>query len=532
MHHVDMMRYAATQAEMSGSTDRALDYIRLGHRRGRSRRRSDHRRTVARTLRPVPLDALAIVDRHPRTLPRGRASRAGRAERGAGEGARHPRPAVDARGRATTRRSRCVSRRSRSRRRSVSPSSRVTRTTPSGRSLGGIGRMDEGLAELHRARELALETESWADVARAAVNEGGALQTMARDEEALAISLEGAEIARAHGLDRAFGAFLRLNAVESLRTLGRWDEADEQLQEVESVDPLGIDAWRLAEQRCLLAVGRAQFETARAEAARMEQLIGHAGAVARPPRDRARAHRDRGMERRRGRRVASRRSRPCASRSTISGCAPTSASRSSSTGSRPGRRSRRARASPKLAPRTWTHVRELGGQLDDGVATDRWGGGHPGALDALRCHIAAEIARAARSDDGRAGSRSPRCGRATACAHARRTRASARPRRSSATTTATPRRRALAMRTRLRPTSAGSVYATRSQAWRAGRASIWARSPARWPRPPIGTVSRPASSTSSRSWPRVARIARSPTRSSSRRRRRVCTCRTSWPSSG
>ena len=46
------------------------------------------------------------------------------------------------------------------------------------------------------------------------------------------------------------------------------------------------------------------------------------------------------------------------------------------------------------------HVRELGGQLDDAVATDRWGGGHPGALDALRCHIAAETARAARSDDG------------------------------------------------------------------------------------------------------------------------------------
>jgi hypothetical protein len=93
--------------------------------------------------------------------------------------------------------------------------------------LGGIGRMDDGLAELHRAREIALETESWDDVARAAVNEGGALQTMARDEDALAISLEGAEIARAHGLDRAYGSFLRLNAGDALRALGRWDEADE-----------------------------------------------------------------------------------------------------------------------------------------------------------------------------------------------------------------------------------------------------------------------------------------------------------------
>ena len=35
-----------------------------------------------------------------------------------------------------------------------------------GSSLGSMGRADEGLACLHRARELAIQTQSWADVAR------------------------------------------------------------------------------------------------------------------------------------------------------------------------------------------------------------------------------------------------------------------------------------------------------------------------------------------------------------------------------
>jgi DNA-binding CsgD family transcriptional regulator len=45
-------------------------------------------------------------------------------------------------------------------------------------------------------------------------------------------------------------------------------------------------------------------------------------------------------------------------------------------------------------------VKALGAQLDIALETDRWGGGSPGALTALRAHIAAEIARADSADDG------------------------------------------------------------------------------------------------------------------------------------
>ncbi len=278
MRHIEMVRYAATQAEMSGSTDRALDYIRaaiaevdpvddpvtaglLHERFGRylwmlSRSWSDileHCREAVRLVpaEPSPARARVLATLGQQLMLAARSDEAISVCHQAIAVAREVgEPVIEGHARNSL-----------------------------GATLGGIGKVDEGLTELHRARELALETESWEDVARAAVNEGSALQTMARHEEALAISLEGAEIARAHGLDRACGAFLRLNAAEALRVLGRWEDADEQLREVEGTDPIGIDARRLAEQLCLLAVGRAQFETARAEAARMEQLIGSAGAV-------------------------------------------------------------------------------------------------------------------------------------------------------------------------------------------------------------------------------------------------------------
>ena len=92
----------------------------------------------------------------------------------------------------------------------------------------------------------------------------------------MAISLAGAETARAHGLDRSTGLFLRLNASESLRKLGRWDESEEQVREVEGLAPIGIDAWRLAEEQCFLAIGHGDFETARTQAGRIEQLLGSA----------------------------------------------------------------------------------------------------------------------------------------------------------------------------------------------------------------------------------------------------------------
>ena len=398
MRHVDMLRYAATQAEMSGSTDRALDYIRsavaeidpaqdsivaglLHERFGRylwmlSRSWTDILEHCREAVRLVPAEPSAARAKVLATLGQ-QLMLAGREDEAISvcEQAIAVAREVD------------------------EPVIEGHAHNSLGSTLAGIGRVDEGLAELHCARELALATESWVDVARAAVNEGGALQVLARDEEALAISLEGAEIARAHGLDRAFGSFLRLNAGEALRILGRWDEADEQLREVEGADPLGIDAWRLAEQKCLLAVGRAQFDTARAEAARMEELIGPVGAV----RDNLTVEGAHiaiaawsGDEAGALERAVEAMRKPVEDLRLCSDVSIEVILDGLAAGASAASRTRE----PEARAFSLDQVRELGRQLDDAVATNRWGGGRPGALPALDAHIACEVARAEGFDNG------------------------------------------------------------------------------------------------------------------------------------
>ncbi|MCU1428209.1 MAG: hypothetical protein JWL83_2209 [Actinomycetia bacterium] len=136
-----------------------------------------------------------------------------------------------------------------------------------GTSLSHLGEVESGLAQLHDSREIAHETRSWGDLARTAVNEGGALQGAGRHEEAVVVSLAGADEARRHGLDRSIGSFLRLNAAGSMWRLGRWDEMEEQLREVEAIGPVGVDVRRSCEEWAALHIGRGRFDEATREIA-------------------------------------------------------------------------------------------------------------------------------------------------------------------------------------------------------------------------------------------------------------------------
>ena len=143
-----------------------------------------------------------------------------------------------------------------------------------GSALVSMGDPDAGLAQLHRARALAERTRSWVDVARAAVNEGGALQSLARYDDALQISMTGALMTRERGIERYFGGLLRLNACETLWITGRWDEMEEQLREVDALQPIGIDAERVAEMWAQLYIGRGDFDTAREYIERGKTPVG------------------------------------------------------------------------------------------------------------------------------------------------------------------------------------------------------------------------------------------------------------------
>jgi DNA-binding CsgD family transcriptional regulator/tetratricopeptide (TPR) repeat protein len=267
-----------------------------------------------------------------------------------------------------------------------------------GSTLTGIGRLEEGLAELNRSRELALETCSWYDVARAATNEGAALQTMARDEDALAIWMEGAEVARAHGLDRACGLFLRLNAVEALLRLGRWADADVELGEVRAANPEGIDEWRLAELEALLAAGRGQLDLARDRAGELRRLLEGTDAgdnlavdhlqivIAAWSGDLSGALAGAQNALRKTVKV----SRLCNDVSLdviLDGLAA-------------GASAVLRASEPDAREIELQQLEEVARALDEAIAGERWGGAQPGAIDALNAHIAAESARGSGTDDG------------------------------------------------------------------------------------------------------------------------------------
>jgi DNA-binding CsgD family transcriptional regulator/tetratricopeptide (TPR) repeat protein len=268
-----------------------------------------------------------------------------------------------------------------------------------GSTLTGIGRMDEGLAELARSRELALATGSWADVARAATNEGSALQTLSREEEALAIWLEGADLARAHGLDRACGVFLRLNASETLRRLGRWADADVQLGEVRAANPQGMDEWRLAEEECLLAIGRGQFDIARDRAALLERLISAEGTASNIL---ALEHAYIALAASSGDEHGALQQAEDALRLQVQGTRLCSDVRLDVIvdGLAAGASAVLHSSDAGIRDADLRRVREVGQALDDAVASDRWGGALPGTLDALHAQVDAELARATGTDTG------------------------------------------------------------------------------------------------------------------------------------
>jgi ATP/maltotriose-dependent transcriptional regulator MalT len=141
-----------------------------------------------------------------------------------------------------------------------------------GTVLAHLGDVEDGLVQLHAARDLARELRAWGDLARAAINESGVLQADGQHDAAIDIAIPGADEARRHGLDRSYGAFLRLNGVGSLFALGRWPEAEEQLREIDAVDPVGVDAKRVCEEWAALHIARGEFDLADAAIAHDRSL--------------------------------------------------------------------------------------------------------------------------------------------------------------------------------------------------------------------------------------------------------------------
>ena len=223
MRHVDALRYAA-HAGGDGGQHRPRARLRPRRRRGgRRRRRSGDRRSGARAVGPLPLDARRRVRRDPAstaTRPCGSCPTRRRpararvlATRGPAAHARRAQPRRSRRGVRGGDRGRAG--------RSATRSSKGTRATRSGSALVAMGDPDEGLAQLHR-RACARGAHAIVGRRRARGGERGRCAPVARALRRSAADLAGRRgcMARERGLERYFGAFLRLNACETLWIAG------------------------------------------------------------------------------------------------------------------------------------------------------------------------------------------------------------------------------------------------------------------------------------------------------------------------
>ncbi|WP_460580403.1 helix-turn-helix transcriptional regulator [Humibacter ginsengisoli] len=104
-----------------------------------------------------------------------------------------------------------------------------------GVSLVGLGRIEDGLADLERAGELAATRDG--AMLRYRVNSSDVMHLIGRYADAVEIGNAGVERARQLGVQRTSGVMLASNTVEPLTALGRWEEATALLDPALALNP-------------------------------------------------------------------------------------------------------------------------------------------------------------------------------------------------------------------------------------------------------------------------------------------------------
>lgn len=128
------------------------------------------------------------------------------------------------------------------------------------------GSFDEGVAHCEQA---VAEPVAPHRRALAVAYHAIALLTAGRPAEVVDVALDGAALARRAGFETSFGAFLSGFAAHALIRLGRWDEADVVLAEMEGVDAVMVGAIQVDSAAALVAARRGEHDRADALLARL-----------------------------------------------------------------------------------------------------------------------------------------------------------------------------------------------------------------------------------------------------------------------
>jgi DNA-binding CsgD family transcriptional regulator/tetratricopeptide (TPR) repeat protein len=136
-----------------------------------------------------------------------------------------------------------------------------------GLAFSHLGRHEEAVAELRRARDVAASCGDVTGLTRTCVNLSMELWAYGHHEDAITVATAGVHAARRAGLSRSSGMYAITNLASSLLATGRWDTAEQVLSEALEEQPAGV--YRSFPHLILgeLAVGRGDIAAAHAHLA-------------------------------------------------------------------------------------------------------------------------------------------------------------------------------------------------------------------------------------------------------------------------
>jgi len=135
------------------------------------------------------------------------------------------------------------------------------------------GRCSEGLPILRQSFELAKASDDVDEMGRGYANLGSVLLMCGAAEESLRVALDGVTWARTVGASRGFGRFIAANAVDAAVQLGRWDDAQDIVDEYLVGDPEGVNRLSTAVVMGLLYARRGRFQEAERVLEQARELV-------------------------------------------------------------------------------------------------------------------------------------------------------------------------------------------------------------------------------------------------------------------
>jgi DNA-binding CsgD family transcriptional regulator/tetratricopeptide (TPR) repeat protein len=137
--------------------------------------------------------------------------------------------------------------------------------------------VDEAIAGIRRARELAEAHGSIEEIGRSYINESHSLVGAGRLAEAVQVSLEGIDRAGELGVARGWGAFLRADLAARYRLVGDWDRAIAMARQTLDLVPGDLNSATALTEIGRITAERGEFDEAAEALSRSERMSSRAG---------------------------------------------------------------------------------------------------------------------------------------------------------------------------------------------------------------------------------------------------------------